>query len=488
MAQIQEYVDVQVNLGAPAVATPTLDLQCVVGNHQDVLPQELYRYVTAQSWDTDLTSGSSFYNFAQTFFAQTPQPDRLMCIRFNPTGEPPTLVFPTPGQTVATWKAVTEGKVTLNSSTGGTEVITGITFAGIADDPGLADVAGVLQTAIRAAGDSNIPGLSTATVTNQPLADGTDSLVISMTTVGASQATINISQTGTPSTGIDLYDASYLNGADQQSLPGEDAKTPLQALQEVQTQDDAFYNIALRDTDDANKIEVAQWVETQRKQLDVIENNVTALDASNQTDLGSRIKALNLGQTTVIFHRNSAAQPDAAAAGGYLSRDAGTTNYAFRALSGVTESGDTIPLTPTDKAALRGKGTSFIETVASNTFLVDGLTAGGQEKRIVHGQHWYTVNLSADIFNFQLNKDVVLFSDDDFAELEALIRFRNQQAIGRGIIQDTPLYPVTVNIPPADTIPPSERATGRLNLDNVVEAYITTAIRTYRLIINWRSA
>jgi len=141
-------------------------------------------------------------------------------------------------------------------------------------------------------------------------------------------------------------------------------------------------------------------------------------------------------------------------------------------------------LTTSERIALKAKGWNWIETVGE-TYLYDGITFGGEEKRIMLGRDWFVSRIMEDIFTDQLNSPLNAFDNETLTKIEGFIRTRGEQAITRRILVNTPDRPFTVNLPDADDITAEERQSHKLTQYDVFKGYINSAINDYQIVGTW---
>jgi hypothetical protein len=75
-------------------------------------------------------------------------------------------------------------------------------------------------------------------------------------------------------------------------------------------------------------------------------------------------------------------------------------------------------LTTTERTELESKNCNHIETIGSNTFMYNGLTAGGEEKRIMLARDWFVARIREGIFTDQLNQPLSAFDNPTLSRVE----------------------------------------------------------------------
>jgi hypothetical protein len=276
-------------------------------------------------------------------------------------------------------------------------------------------------------------------------------------------------------------------------VAGFDAEDPDAAAAAISAKSavgDSYYNVALeRSATDDQMVALAAYVESKTKLLDLVVTAAGAKASGTTTDVGSRCKALSYKRTMCIYTEKTTEWPDAATAGAVLPATEGTTNWAWEALSGVTESGLSAPLTETEKTVLLGKNYNIIQTIASTNFLYDGITSGDVEKRIMLGRDWFETAIATDLVNDLLNSPLRGFTNSTIANAVAIVKQYGNEAIERGIGVNTANRPFTISAPDADDFTTTERASHHMELgstsDPFFTLYLNSAVNDYTVIGVW---
>lgn len=357
----------------------------------------------------------------------------------------------------------------------------------VTDVESMEDVAARIQAKINAHDRYQLGSLDGAQVTFVE-----NSLLFTNGLTGSAFGPISV----TAVTPVNPDDFSDLFGTVYASLNGDDVLSPQESLERLSEKDDGYYDISERglptgtELDDASAVTqmgLAKWVQTKEKQLNLLSSDRTNATAPGDTvTIGAMCKAQKLTRTLCILHAFPEQFPDAASTGRSLPELEGAANWAFQNLSSVIESGgSTNPLSKSERDYARENGFSTIDHVGSNIFLFDGITAGGEEKRIMRGRDWFVARLRERLFVDQLNSDLNAFDNETMTKLEGFIWEIANQAIDRRILLNTAERPFTVNIPDADDIPFDQRQTRKLELSDAFHGYINSAINEYEIFGTW---
>lgn len=476
MASITNHTSVAITLQTSA-APQTSYTQMFLSDSTDVPIDMRYRDTTRAGYTTDLTSGEETYDFAQNFWSQKRTAQTLRLGRWIKTASSPHFICGDHETSYAVWKLISDGSFAVqdNAGTPNKDILTACDFTGITDLNGILTV---LNAKLAAIAVPNITGLDSATFTF----DVTDRLVLTNSTTGASAATITIVS---DATGTDLSTSTYMDagatGTDGVTVPGYDAEEPTAAVTAISNINDDWYDLCIRGESAAQQLALAAQIESLDKQLTLVTTDGDADDAAATTDIGYLTNALGYKHTMIIYTEHTVDEtggwPDACVQGAVLPALEGSTSWDHEELTGAYESGkglagEAIALTATQRSALGDKGYCWIEKVGNSTFLYNGKTVGGEEKRIILGVHWMQNSMVADMFSYRINTPNAAFDEKTLAAFEGIIRRYLTEAKARGIITDTAARPITITMPTADEFEVAERATGIMELSDVFSAYI----------------
>jgi hypothetical protein len=398
------------------------------------------------------------------------------------TADSPFTVLSDCVQTYASYTGVTDGKVKFQDSAGNVVELSSLSFSGKTT---FAAVLGVINTALGVLSTPAIVGLETASLE----VSNAGEVYLKLTTTGASAPTVTI--IAASATGTDLRNVSYLGttvelhtgeGADtgstartislqaagsgvdlftdafladtQHVYSGTDAEsitTALQLIEELCT----FYNVGTYThgvagcPNDAAYIALAQYVETQRYQLDIISNETDFRDSTVTDDLASDIAALSLTRTTIYYTEKVGEKGDGANVGYVLPQKPGSCSFAYNPLSGVSESGYSKTLTAAEMATLDTKHVLYFCTVGGVTFVYKSLTSSGEEKRLILGIDWFDITCQTDIINARLTNKVFTYDYNTFGIIESILYKNAKEAALRNIIyaREDKDYPFVVTMP-----------------------------------------
>jgi hypothetical protein len=474
MAVITDHVNVQAILQTAVATQTTFGLQLFLVD-DDQIPVDQRIRIMSQSDYTDLTSGTEPRNYANVYFAQKRTPAQLMLGRWISAATAPYFYCGDEETDYTVWKAVTDGTFEVTDSAANSEGITGVDFSAITS---IDQVPTVLNAKLAALVAPTVVGLDTATFAF----DALGRLVLTMPTAGSTEPTITI---GAEGTGTDLSSATYMDAANGAAVAGFDVEDPTDAIDAIRAINDTFYNVHERGSSDAQQVALAAQIEGLEKLLDLVITDSGALTLGETSSVPYQVFNLSYKRTMCIFTKNTTEYPDAAVAGCVFPASEGTTSFAYEVLSGVTDSGGSVPLTTTERAALTEKSCTWIETVSPNTYLYNGITSGGEEKRIMLGRDWFVARIREAIFTDQLNSPLNAFDNPTLTKLEGFVRAQGEEAIARGILVNTTDRPWTVTFPDADDFTAGDRASRTMTINDAFVGYLNSAVNDYVIVGTW---
>ena len=487
MASILGHVDVSAVLQTSVVPQASFGVELFLVDDAQIPIDQRYLLTTQSGYSSTYTSGTDPYDFAEVFFAQKRVPSSLMLGRWVSVASSPYFASGAAVEDDYTvWKAVTDGSFTVQDNTTPTALeddISGCNFGSITDIDGVLTVLNAKLAALT----PNITGLDTAVFTWDTLGR----LTLTNSTTGASAKTITIIPTS-PAVGTDLAAGfmDYTNGTTQAGLDAEDPSAAAAAISALSETGDSWYNCALeRSATDDQMVGLAAYIQAKSKQLDLVVTAAGAKASGTTTDVGNRCKTLSYTRTMCLYTEQTTEWPDAATAGCVLPATEGTTSWAYEVLSGVSQSGSSAPLTETEKTVLLSKNYTFIETIGSNTYLYDGITSGGVEKRIMLGRDWFEARIAEDLFTDLLNQPLRGFTNATIANAVAIVNYYGREAISRGIGVDTVDRPFEINPPDEDDFTTAQRASHEMELGTTSDPFfvlhLNSAVNDYTIIGVW---
>ena len=487
--QINETASVSVGLSVTPASQTTFSVPLLLIDHADIPIDRRYRQLTQSSYSATggLTASTTARNWCAALWGQNYNVTQAYIGRWVSAASSPYITFPSAVTTLASWTAISDGylKITDNAGTPNTDEIGPLNFSSVTS---MADVCTVIQTALQAITTPNITGLDTATCALDILSRPT----ITNSTSCVAAATISIT---TATTGTDIGGALYL-GTDVVQA-GLDTETLSAAMSAIFALDDTPYLVCQRGASIAQAVAFSTAVNSLKKYCFIVDDDADAKDSTASTDIGYQVNALSHQKTRLLYTEHttnngaSADQfPDAAEIGEINARldKEGGISQALNPLTGVSQSGldsdltTNIPLTTTEKTALIAKGYDFYDLYAGQVFARKGLSAGGNETRVMIGKEFFGAKVAEDFHAYLIANEVVTYSDTDIQALKSRVAYWANEMADRGLLDpETFVW----NFPAASTFAAATKATHTLTLSDCFSATVFNSINDITITMNF---
>lgn len=423
---LDQLVSVTISAGAAGITAPSFGTTLIAGatsgwngngNAGDLI--RFYTSLTAVA--ADFLSTTPEYQAAQAAFSATPRPPQIAI------GKCPAIVQGV--TTLAFGTALVTGN-TVNVS------INGVAMAPITYATSNAATLTAIATAIAAmtgVASATSDGTSTITITG-----GTGvALTVSGATVtgGAGQATTTITATTAPVVW----------------------STGLAAIRLVSA---AWYGLVICDRNDGSNLDVMAWAEANNAVFFAAVSASAAALTNVTTDVMSLAKGKAYKRSVMLYHATASEHPGAAWLAEMLSYPAGSANWMYKQLPGITVDA----LTETQRGNVLGKFGNVYTTLNGTAMTEKGITPSGQYADITVGLDWIRANLQTDVLNAQMSAPKIPYTDDGAMVLLGLLKGRIKKAQDAGIVATVPA--VQYQIPTAASQSPTDR--GNRNFPGIV--------------------
>lgn len=476
---VSEVASVTIGLSTTPASVASFSVPLLLVDHADIPVDRRYLQVTRSSYSTDLTASTDQANWCAALWGQNYNPTQAYIGRWVGTAIASYNVFPNALSVAATWAALAAtGKFELDDSVNQEDISPDFT-----GDTTMADVCASINTALGAS--TNFSGYTCAL-------DALDRITITGITPGGSSPEF---VTGTPGSGVDLSGSAYLGT--EIAVAGQAAETLGAALSAILARDNTPYIICQRGGSIAQVVAFSTSVNSLNKFCILVCNDEDAKDSVATSDFPYQIEALSHNKTYCIYTEhntdNGAAadqHPDAALIGEVLVRldGEGANNVALAPLSGVSQSGldgdktTVIPLTVAERTALTAKGCDYLVTPSSVTHLVDGLTPGGNEVRVMIGKEYMAAKISEGIYGYLIANKVVTFSDTDVQAIKNIVDYWATEMANRKLLDANSFV---WNFPDAADFTAAQKATHTMTLSNVLSADVQSSVNDVTMTLSF---
>lgn len=230
------------------------------------------------------------------------------------------------------------------------------------------------------------------------------------------------------------------------------------AIKNLQSATNEWFFLITDAKDDADKLAIAQYIETQTAMYVYSSSNVKALDSADTTDIFSKLKALNLMHSLGMFVRDTTVvSPESAWVGRFASAVIGSNTWIHKALTTlVAES-----FTRTETSTLQSKNAHFYTKVGQDDSIEGSANvAGGEKLHVILGAIWLEIRLAERAWNLLYTKDRINYTNSGIELFKAEIVTVLNEAVRYNILTDDDGF--TIQVPDANKLTSQERASGYL--------------------------
>lgn len=211
-------------------------------------------------------------------------------------------------------------------------------------------------------------------------------------------------------------------------------------------------------TDDADKIAIATYIETQTA-IYVFSDHNTATLTSATTDIFSVLKEQSLMQSIGIYVKDTAVVAAEAALVGKFAVDIiGSNLWLHKTLTTLSAEN----FSATEVGYLNSKNALYYTKVGADS-VVEGMAnvVGGEKIHVILGAIWLEVRIGEAFWNLLYTKNRILYTNGGIDQFKAVLVTILNQAVDNNILTDDTPFQITV--PDANKLTSAERASGILS-------------------------
>ena len=230
------------------------------------------------------------------------------------------------------------------------------------------------------------------------------------------------------------------------------------AVKKLQSATNEWFFLTTDAVDDADKLAIAQYIETQTAMYVYSSTDVKALDSADDTDIFSKMKALNLTHSLGMFVRDTTVvSPESAWVGRFASAVIGSNTWIHKALTTlVAES-----FTRTEWSTLQSKNAHFYTKVGQDDSIEGSANvAGGEKLHVILGAIWLEIRLAERAWNLLYTKDRINYTNSGIELFKAEVVTVLNEAVRYNILTDDEGF--SIQVPDANKLTSQERASGYL--------------------------
>lgn len=211
-------------------------------------------------------------------------------------------------------------------------------------------------------------------------------------------------------------------------------------------------------TDDADKLAIAAYIETQTA-IYVFSDHNAATITSATTDIFSKMKKQSLMRSIGIHVKDAAVVAAEAALVGKFAVDViGSNLWLHKTLTTLSAEN----FSATEVGYLNGKNALYYTKVGADS-VVEGMAnvVGGEKIHVILGAIWLEVRIGEAFWNLLYTKNRILYTNGGIDQFKAVLVTILNQAVDNNILTDDTPFQITV--PDANKLTSAERASGVLS-------------------------
>ena len=230
------------------------------------------------------------------------------------------------------------------------------------------------------------------------------------------------------------------------------------AVKNLQSATNEWFFLITDAKDDADKLAIAQYIETQTAMYVYSSSDVKSLDGADTTDIFSKLKALNLMHSLGMFVRDTTVvSPESAWVGRFASAVIGSNAWIHKALTTLVAEN----FTRTEVSTLQAKNAHFYTKVGQDDSIEGSANvAGGEKLHVILGAIWLEIRLAERAWNLLYTKDRINYTNAGIELFKAEIVTVLNEAVRYNILTDDEGF--TIQAPDANKLTSQERASGYL--------------------------
>lgn len=243
-----------------------------------------------------------------------------------------------------------------------------------------------------------------------------------------------------PASNADNYTVQVSSNLQVVYDPG--SESIVDSIQAVRDVNDTWYALTTDVQTSAEILDIAAYIETQKKIYAFSTADTDTLDAVN-TDIFSILESFNYDRTFGLYDPDSPiSYPEAAWLGVMLPKDPGSATWAYQTLIGQ----DADTLSQTQSGNVRGKNGNTYEEKGGVDITRYGTVASGEFVDIIRGIDWLESRIQERVFALLVSNDKIPFTEQGVAMVESEIRAQLQDAITAGVLAEDPAFTITTPV------------------------------------------
>lgn len=242
-----------------------------------------------------------------------------------------------------------------------------------------------------------------------------------------------------------------------QITPNESGVDYVEAITRLQSGTDEWFFLLTDAVDQADKLAIAEYIETQTAVYAFSDSSPTALTSAT-TDVFSVISNQGYQKSIGMFVRDENVKAaEAAWVGRFASAVIGSNTWIHKALATLAPEG----FTRTEMNTLKSKNAHFYTKVGQDPSIEGNAnTLGGEKIHVILGAIWLEVRLAERCWNLLYSKERINYTNEGIELFKAEIVTVLNEAVSYNILTDDEGF--NIQVPDANKLTSQERASGYL--------------------------
>jgi hypothetical protein len=205
------------------------------------------------------------------------------------------------------------------------------------------------------------------------------------------------------------------------------------AIQKCFDYDSTWYGLTISSNVEADILSAAGKVEALKRVFLARTSDADNLDVAQTGSLMYQLKALGYDRTMTIYNGDTASYfADAAWFGRMLPTVPGSSNWAFKTLSGIVA--DELLSSESGASGVFGNNGNTYESIAGNSVTRYGTVASGEYIDVIRGADWLQARLQENLYSTLINVEKIPYTDAGGDIIENDIREILDIGVANGLI------------------------------------------------------
>jgi hypothetical protein len=200
-------------------------------------------------------------------------------------------------------------------------------------------------------------------------------------------------------------------------------------------EDPDFYGVCPDLLGKDGAVELATWVEANKRLYIHSTADTACTDAGSTTDVAAEVMAAAYERTTVAYHQTRLLHwLGVYWMGAMLPTDPGAATWVFKTLAGLAVATGASKLKSGQISALTAKKASYYQEMAGINATFGGMTSSGRFLDLVHGLDWLRSEMQVDVWALLANADKIPFTNAGVAKVIATMKAVLQRGVNVGLL------------------------------------------------------